>query len=346
MRVGVVLNPHSRQNRRRPGRAAALRAILGEHGEVWETGGLDELGRAVEALVAAGTDLFVSTGGDGALHWLLNEHVRVTGAPCALATTRAGTIDFVARKVGVHGEAESIVAELAGLAAAGRMPELVRLDSLLVEGEVRGPDGPRALRCVGFAAAIGGVGQRFFDQFYALEDPPGVAVAGVVLRAAASHLADRTGLPLPARVVAPGRAIFRPTTARVTIDAEVLPTSEHGAIHAGAFDLALGPLRVFPLARAPGRLHFQAGDITPMQAIASVPALFRGGLIRSDRLHEVQGSEMVVEALGDERLSPVIDGEIVPDVTRLTIRRGPPVPVARVGARAFPRRRLRRILSR
>ena len=47
-----------------------------------------------------------------------------------LLPTNGGTIDFVARKVGIAGHAESIVAALIRELDRDRMPELVELDSL------------------------------------------------------------------------------------------------------------------------------------------------------------------------------------------------------------------------
>ena len=50
-----------------------------------------------------------------------------------------------------------------------------------------------------------------------------------------------------------------------------------------------GALRVFPLAREPGVLQFQAGEMSPAKIIAHLPALVAGGTVRGDRLRDTVG---------------------------------------------------------
>ena len=123
----------------------------------------------------------------------------------------------------------------------------------------------------------------------------------------------------------------------MTIDGTELPVTQFSGLNAGAFDISLGGVfRIFPLAREAGALHFQVGDIRPWEVIRSLPSLARGGLIRSNRLTEVDGSELTIEALGDESLSPIIDGESFPGVRQMTVRSGTPVRIATLPGR--PRR--------
>ena len=86
-----------------------------------------------------------------------------------------------------------------------------------------------------------------------------MTIARVIARAVGGYAASK---------VVPGRAnrnryagqLFAPTRARVVIDGQEVPTRTHDALHAGAFDVNLGGvIRIFPRAREPGVLHFQAG---------------------------------------------------------------------------------------
>jgi hypothetical protein len=338
--IGVISNPNSRKNRRAPaGRIERLRRIVGGWGTVTETPGLDALRPALRDLLRARARWFVSDGGDGALHWMLNELGALGEAgelgdePPTVLPTNGGTIDFVARKAGVRGRAEGILEELTRAVAAGKAPPACDLDSLELTGEIETPDGHRPLRRIGFALAAGGIGQRFFDKYYGDHDPGAAAIVRVVARAVASWAADRLQLPVPAALLAYGREIFRPTPARVTIDGRVLAEREFGAIHAGAFDVTLGGVfRVFPLAARPGRVQFQAGGIVPAEMIRALPDLVRGRMIRSRSLTDQIGGEMLVEALGDELLCPIVDGELFCGLRWLRVRRGPRVRIARVVA--------------
>lgn len=331
-RIAVVQNPNARGGRRTMAeRARRLERLIGRRGTVYATRTLDELGGAVREILKDPPDVLVTDGGDGTLHWVLNEARQlvpdVTRLP-ALLPTHGGTIDFVARKVGITGHAESIVAALLRVLDRGQMPELVELDSLWLHGSEL--DG-RPFDRLGFALAAGGIGQRFFSKYYEEKQLGAGAIVRVVTKAVASRLAGSLGAPLPDRLLDYGREVFRPTSARVTIDGEVVPGTAHGAIHAGAMDLQLGGVfRVFPLARDDGALHFQAGEIVPREMILALPALARGGAIPSERLREVRGREMSIEALGDEALAPIIDGEVFVGLRTLTVRLGPRIRVPRV----------------
>lgn len=334
MYLGVVLNPMARKNRKVPPEAyARVERLVRPWGEVVRTDSLDALRPAVERMLPSVTH-FVSDGGDGALHWLINEVRRASGGDASAAgwpafvPTNGGTIDFVAHKAGVRGRTEAIVGALVDAAARGaRVPE-VRLDSLHLAGEHQ--DGA-AFDRLGFALAAGGVGLRFFDKYYADPQPSPMTIVRVISRTVADLARDRVR-PSSASYAA---HLFRPTYARVVIDGEEIPQRRHGGLHAGAFDVNLGGvLRVFPLANESGVLHFQAGEISPLRMVANLPALARGGAIRAPHFRDTAGRCMQIEPDPGERLDPVIDGERFERLRRLEVRPGPEIRVARVAARS------------
>lgn len=328
MYLGVVVNPFARKNRGMPGdRSAALRRIVGPWGEVHETGSVDDLSKIVEQLHPRASHV-VSDGGDGTLHWLINEMPAQAGSQQRWPTfvpTNGGAIDFVARKARVHGHADAILRSLTAAANADRLPPEVRLDTLELFGET--VDGATFHR-IGFALAAGGVGNRFFDKYYEHQNPGRGTIARVIARAVGDYA---TSAVVPMRGNRPRSAgpLFAPTRARVVIDGKEVPTRTHNALHAGAFDVNLGGvIRIFPQAREPGVLHFQAGEISPTNIIAHLPALVAGGAIRSDRLRDVGGREMLIEA-EDGPLSPIIDGERFTAIVRLAVLAGPCIRIAR-----------------
>jgi diacylglycerol kinase family enzyme len=335
--IAVVLNPHARKNRANlRARAAGLRRILGAAGQLYETRDIGELRVAVREILEKKTAYVVTGGGDGTLHWVLNEAREAAasgaGPMPSIVPTNGGTIDFVARKAGITGNAESILLELVRKTGSGSRPRSVELDTFEIRGRQQTSDGERELRRLGFTLAAGGIGQRFFSKYYAEPRLGPRAIVMVVAKAVASHLADRARLPLSEAKLAYGRTIFAPTPARVTIDGEELECRKHGAIHAGALDVSLGGVfRVFPLAREPGKLHFQAGGIVPLEMIRALPDLARGGAIKSRHLREVSGIHMRVEALG-EPLEPIIDGEAFRGVMELEVALGPRIVVPLIRA--------------
>ncbi len=328
MFVGVILNPRARRNRRAGSdHARRLAEAIGPHGEVVETPSVDALGEAVERLLPRASYL-VSDGGDGALSWMIHEVRRrrpdARDWP-AFVPTNGGTIDFVARKAGVRGRALGILRALRRAAETGDRPAEVGLDSLAITGARL--DG-EAFDRVGFALAAGGIGNRFFDRYYEDPDPSPGTIVRIIARTVGSFA--RGGLHESGYAA----HLFRPTEARVVIDGRELPTVRHAALHAGAFDVNLGGVvRVFPQARAPGALHFQAGTMSPARIIASLPRIVAGAAIRGPELLDGRGEHMRVEARGDELLRPIVDGERFEGLTTLDVRRGPIVRIAKVRAR-------------
>lgn len=331
MFVGVVLNPQARKNRRAGSdRAARLARLLGPHGDVVETRSVEDLPEAVDRLLPRATHL-VSDGGDGALHWLVNEvRTRLGDEPNEWPTfvpTNGGTIDFVARKAGVRGHSMAIVERLARAASAHRPPREVELDTLRIDVELS--DGTRRSR-VGFALAAGGIGNRFFDKYYEDPTPSAGTIVRIISKTISQYALGAVGV---VRDTSYADHLFRPTPARVTIDGQEVSTHQHAGLHAGSIDVNFaGVLRVFPFASGEGTLHFHAGDMRPSVIISNLPELIAGAPLRAPGLIDEPGTEMTVEAEG-ETLRPIIDGERYEDVQLLRVCAGPRVRLGRVRVR-------------
>lgn len=330
MYLGVIVNPQARKNRGVSGdRIAELRDIVGSRGEVHETASIEELRKTVGELCPRVTHL-VGDGGDGALHWLINETEQCVTDPerwPAFVPTNGGSVNAVARKARVRGRPESIVRALTAAANSNRPPPEISLDTLELNGET--VDGQSFHRlCFGLAA--GGVGNRFYDRYYDAPDHGRLAVARVIGRSFGDYITSKVA---PGHVKTPNYAsvLFTPTRARVVIDGEEVPTRTHRFLHAGAIDLRIGgPLRLFPKASQPGALHFQAGELRPSKIVVQLPtALTTGALRGDDRLRDVNGHEMIIDA-EEEPLSPIIDGERFLGITRLVARAGPRIRIAQV----------------
>lgn len=329
MYLGVIVNPQARRNRAaRPDRIAELRRAVGALGEVHETASTEDLRATVADLYPRVTHL-VADGGDGALHWLINEVERCDGDAQRWPTfvpTNGGSVNAVARKAGVRGRPDAIIRGLAEAARRELPPPEMLLDTLALDGKTT--DGSAFHRlCFGLAA--GGVGNRFYERYYDAPDHGRLAVARVLGRTLGDYLTSKV---TPGRSSAPNYAsvLLAPTRARVVIDGEEVPTRSHRLLHAGAIDLRIaGPLRLFPKAAAPGALQFQAGELRPSKIVVQLLAALTNGTVRGDKIRDVNGHEMTIEAEG-EPLSPIIDGERFPGIVTLAAHAGPRIRVARV----------------
>ncbi len=334
-RIGVITNPTSRKNRARTHRAERLRNLVEPFGKVIRTETTDEIAPALEQLSRDGVDTWVSDGGDGTLHWLLNEGLQVFGEEIfdkvMVTPTNGGTIDFVARKAGIRGHAEEICTELVDRVATSRPCATIRVDSLHLEGVRAGKDGKdEPFEMMGFALAAAGVAQAFFDRYYAYDDPHAPTIVKEISKMAATICADRlVPGPLRPKMAWPCRAAavqFPKIKAKVELDGQPVACEEFAAICAGSIDISLGGVvRCFHLARQAGRLHFILGDAEPHQIVAEIPNMLLGRPLTRSGLLETSGTRLTVECLGDQLIEPVVDGEIYRGVRYLEVRPGPRV---------------------
>lgn len=345
MEIGVITNPNSRKNLRKPNRASVLQDIIGDLGEVHQTPTPDAIRPVLRDFLRQRARYWVSDGGDGALHWMLKEGLEVLkeeefrgyDLPVALPTN-GGSIDFVAHNVGITGNAESILHALRTALERGQEIQEIDVDTMLVEGVQVTDEGDAPFRTLGFAAAAGGVGQRFFEKLFEAGDHTPSTIVGVVAKTFASYpvamspLRHLPGMPHVLRQFA--RDMFRPTMCRVQVDDQVLPRTDCTGIHVASMSINLGGVfRFFYAADEPGQLHAIVGSPTPFQVLANVPLMYLGKPMIGSDLIDGGCRTMTLEAVGSELMGPVIDGEYYPNIRKMSFKIGPRVRIPKVVGR-------------
>ncbi len=342
MNVGVITNPNSRKNKGRHRHSTTLQGIVGPFGEVRETPSPDALKPVLRDFLRRDVPLWVSDGGDGALHWMLRSGLEVLAEdefagrqlPVTMPTN-GGTIDFVAGNVGIKGSAESILARLRERFERGEPVESVAVKSMLIEGieEIDGEQ--RSFSTIGFAAAVGGIGQRFFAKYYAADDPCPKEIVKVLAKTvlsfpvASSPLRHLPGMP--AQLGSYATEMFKPTVARVSIDGRELPQTRFTGMNIASMSINLGGvLRFFSEADQPDQLHALCSTSPPWQIIANLPRMYLGKSMAGDEVYDGPARELTVEAIGDELLAPLIDGECYENLRQLSFKLGPRLRIARV----------------
>ncbi|MEX1365969.1 MAG: diacylglycerol kinase family protein [Nannocystaceae bacterium] len=361
--IGVVTNPHSGKNRRRGGdRLQQLQQAVGRHGIVRQTKDLDELREVLGEFIDAGCDHWVSDGGDGTLHWMLSvgwqvarERARRGGdaVPATLpriVPANGGSIDFVAHKAGIRGQATDVLRQLVESFERGHLLPAVELDTLRMQGRYHAKSGARfrdksgaeaaaapgadpsvsaeSFERLGFASAIGGVAQRFFEKLY--EHPT------VDSRAIVTTLANSLGgamlstvprsldglMPTSLRDFAD--EIFEPTRARVELDGQLLAYDDFASLQVGSIDINLGGVvRTFRHAAAPGIMHAQAISMSRWGVAANLPNIVLGTPIWGDKVYDGPTRRLRATALPGGSLDPVIDGELFFGLSELEVQAGP-----------------------
>jgi diacylglycerol kinase family enzyme len=339
MDIGVITNPNSRKNRNRPNRAARLQQIVGDRGEVRQTESLDSIKPVLREFLRKRARYWVADGGDGALHWMVRMGMEVlqedefVGQSLRLPITmptKGGTIDFVANNVGIEGNAEGLLATLRQRLEAGRNIEETEVDSMIVDG-VQLIDGiDTEFRTYGFASAAGGIGQRFYAKYYADADPNPRTIVKVVANTLLSMPLAR--LPF-GKLSSYARDMFSPTKCQVTLDGMRLPGEEFTGVHIASMSINLGNvLRFFGKADRPGLMNAIVGTPTPWGVVRNLPRMARGEEMVGPDVLDRPCREMTMEALGEELLAPIIDGEYYRDVKKMTFRVGPRVRIPKVVA--------------
>ncbi len=339
----MLTNPHSGKNRRQPGRRTALERAVGRHGIVRETRGTEELGAVLDEFIDAGCSHWVCDGGDGTLHWMLSvgdERLRARQQPGddvawpSIIPGNGGSIDFVAHKAGIRGDAAALAQALVGHLVDGAVLERVPLDTMRMRGSYR--DGGGNFEHLGFASAIGGIAQRVFGKLYERRPVGAWSIARVLGKSAASAVVDLApGLSqlVPGELRDYANEMFAPTRARVAMDGRTLDFDSFVSLQVGSIDINLGGVvRTFRLAHAPGILHAQAMSTTRLGVVANLPNIVMGTPIWGRHVFDGPTKTMSVEAFAGESLDPVIDGEMFHGLAELRIERGPTLGVPRLRA--------------
>ncbi len=341
--IGLLVNPNSRKNRHRPSRVRRYEKILGRHGCVVETPSVDSIVPALRRFAAEGRRYWVADGGDGALHWMINEAVQLFGLARAAemavyVPTGNGTIDFVARVIGLRGTPQEVLARLVAAVREGRPVRTVPVAPVSCTGEqVVYGDEVTPWRRVGFGCAFAGYGANFFGPLYRGNKEYGAPRIVKLLAAAVGAGVVRSALPGPLERFKPDavaraeRDFLRPLHAEVRVDGLPLRGADgrvlrtHTVLHAGAVPVNLANvLRVFPQAGG-GKMHVHAGDVTVAEMMRALPLVAAGRSVNDvirDAYDGVAAELDVVCEPGDE-MSPVLDGEVFYRVTSLHASMGP-----------------------
>lgn len=341
--IGVLTNPNSGKNRRNPSRLRELERAVGRLGVVRQTGDLGELAHVLDEFLELGCRYWVCDGGDGTLHWLLSvgaERIRAreaAGIPTPwpqIIPANGGSIDFVAHKAGIRGQAADVLRVLVHRLAHGEPIELTTLDTMRMRGTTRAGDDFDHL---GFASAVGGIAQRVFGKLYERRPVDAWSIARVIGNSVAGAMVGSTPTQLaqllPQSMRDYADEVWAPTRAHVTVDGRRLPWGSYATLQVGSIDISLGGVvRTFRRAQQPGILHAQAISTTPMGIVANLPNVVLGTPIWGSQVFDGAVETVDVHALAGESLDPVIDGEIFHGLAELHVSRGPTLEVPRVSA--------------
>ena len=299
MKLAVVVNPHARGVRRDPRLPARLAALV-PRTYVTRLDGLDALAREL-----ADIDVLALCGGDGTTHAMLSAIARVNGPMPRIALLGGGTINTIARNLGVRGDPEMRLARLVG--------NLHGVLSTTRQTILRIDDGKDVKLGFLFAALLGA---RFLARYYDHPSPSPMRAlrlaAGVALSALGGRPSDVfAAAPLELEVDGTHRTL---ATARLLV-ASTIP------------DVGVG-MRITPRAHdRPERFQLVAAGITPAEMARQIPAVQAGRALQGEEIVDALCSRVAIVFTAPEPYT--LDGDLY-KATRLTISTAGPIEVVRI----------------
>jgi len=112
--IGIILNPYSRSNKRRPERIEKFGFIVGDKGSCHSTETLDQVKDLAHEFMERDIDILGISGGDGTNHKTLTTFMGVYGEKPLprIALLRGGTMNNLANQLGIKGTPEDILTNL------------------------------------------------------------------------------------------------------------------------------------------------------------------------------------------------------------------------------------------
>jgi diacylglycerol kinase family enzyme len=307
--IGIVNNPRSLRNLRRPETGERLRALLGGEGEVIEAATPDELAHAVARFRSAGIEVLGVGGGDGTTHMVVTAFARAYGRERlpALLPLRAGAMNTVARGAGIRGTPEGILRDVLRRRTSGSPLRTVERDLLEVTPDTDDPT-------FGFIFGTGGV-VTFLDAYERAGSHSAALGAWLVLRALTSALAGGNF----------AGALGRRERLHVATDGDLWPEDAYVSVLAGSTpEIGFGLKTFARFDEQPGFFHAVGLTGTLRQLAAALPGLRRGRPWRRRLALDEVARELLVEG---ESIRYTVDGDLHAARRTVRVRTGPALPI-------------------
>jgi diacylglycerol kinase family enzyme len=301
----VFVNPRSRANRRDPRLADRFARTLGDAGRVIAPASLDDLMVQAKQLAQAPPDVIGIHGGDGTLHRtvaaLIVAFTAAGDRPLPpLAILAGGTMNVVARSLGIRAKPERLLAGLVKSARAGQPPETV----------VR--------RCLRVGDSFGfvfgnGLMANFLEEYYAKGGYGAGRAIWILMRTFVSALVWGGY----------ARRIFRRFRGRVLVEGEALPWKSLTGVGAATVrEVGLGFKLNHRADEDPDRFSVLAIHAGPVTLAADLVPVHRGLGIDPRRAWSAVASRLTIEP-EEADISYTIDGDLYRATGPLEIGLGP-----------------------
>lgn len=300
--IGVISNPRSGKNKRNPGLARRLAYILGDKNILAQPNHLDDLAEVARHFRDRGVEILCINGGDGTAHTVLSTFLREYGdRPLPIvALLRGGTMNTMAKNIGLTGSPESILGRVVNAFAADEALPTVERNLMVVDGQQ-----------VGFLFG-NGLMSSFLEAYYEGGDASPWKAVKVLVRTVGSAVVGGSFL----------QKLMRPVRVRVEVDGELWEPTEYLCVSAGTMaDIGLGFRPFFRALHYPDHFHAVGFACTAMDVVKGLPRVIMARPFDNPNILDQVARRMVIE--GDEPQSYMVDGDFHRGGNRIVVEVGP-----------------------
>jgi diacylglycerol kinase family enzyme len=300
MKLTIIANPRSGANRRNPRRLDRIRELLGDRGTLLCPDGLDALTTTAEQLAEQDIEVLGICGGDGTIHQVMTALLAAYGEERPLpiiALLKAGTMNTIARNVGVRAGAEKLLARL-----LDGPPLPITERTLMITGEER----------AGFIFGNAGIA-HFLEAYYDGGANP-LTAAVLLIRAVASALVGGSF----------AAGLFRHCQMDLIVDGEPVSANQFTTLGvATVADLGFSFRPFYAAPTSPGRIQLIGIGCTPFRFATAIPTIRLARPIQRDDVIDHLGKTITLTF--PEPLSYTIDGDLYPPCPSIVLRAGPQI---------------------
>lgn len=298
--IGIVLNPHSRSNRKNPERIKRLGFIVGDKGSCRATHDIMDIPSIVHEFKEKKIDILGISGGDGTNHCTLTTFINEYGeTPLPkVAFLRGGTMNTIANDLNIHGSPEQILSNLIIKYHEDIPFETTEVDLMDVNGKF------------GFLFGNGLI-SRFIERYY--ENKGGPLSAFWLFSKVAFETAFNTRK---------AQEMYERYDAEITIDGKKWDFKNFTFIDAGTMEsFGFGFRPLYRARTKPGQFQIMGCAATPRKVVKSLPRILMG----KDQSHKYYEDSMGKEA--EIRLSKpqtyMVDGDLQEATDLIKLKIGP-----------------------
>ena len=300
--IGVISNPRSGMNKRNPRLARKLAYILGDKNILEQPDHLDGLRSVARQFKERDVDIVCINGGDGTAHTALTIFLAEYGSKPLpkIALLRGGTMNTMARNIGLKGSPESILGRVVNAYASDEPLSFTERNLLVVDGVQ-----------AGFLFG-NGILSSFLEAYYEGGDASPWKAVKTLARAVGSALIGGSFI----------KRMLGPVKVRAQVDGRWWEPREYLAVAAGtAADIGLGFRPFFRCLQHPDHMHVLGLACPISEVVKAIPTIRLARPVRRPGIQEAVARRLILES--DAPIPYMIDGDFHVGGQTLNIEVGP-----------------------